>query len=161
MEITLGTMQALGLIAYLLASLVAAGVLTLFFALFRKVEKNDDFKSWRLLSVLAVICAAAPYAYVEVLTRMHERDIDKAITAALKKAKVDGELSYYKVKAANDQTADIIVVAREKTTLTDNESCVMKMQLVNDPKKGWKVGEYEFVNSFKRSKDAVTFPPYW
>lgn len=154
-------MQALGIFAYLLVSLAIAGVLTLVFSLFRKMENNDNFRSWRLMSTLAIFCAGAPYVYVEVMTQIHKKDVEEAITKALKSAKVDGEMSYYKVKSANDFKADLIVVAKEKTTLNDAESCVMTMQLVNDPRKGWKVEQYEFVDSFKRGKDAFTIPPYW
>ena len=110
---------------------------------------------------LSVLCAATPYLYIEAMTKMKGAGVREAVERTLKTAKVTGHLAYYKVTSASDTEAQLIVVAKEKTTLNDGESCVMKMKLENHPKKGWKATEYEFVDSFKRGKDAFTMPPYW
>lgn len=154
-------MQALGIFAYLLVCLAVAGVLTLVYSLFRDIQKSDSFRSWRVMSLLSVIIAFLPYGYVEANTRLHGEGMDKAIEKALKSAKVEGHLSYYKVKSARGNTAEVIVVAKEKTTLNKAESCVLLMELQQDPKKGWTVNNYTFVDSFKRGKDSFTVPIYW
>lgn len=154
-------MNALGIFAYLLAALVLAGVLTLLISLFRNIQNNDDFKSWRWLAFFWVMIVGLPYGFIELQTRINNDNLNDALVATLKSAKVTGELSYYKIVKKDQLTADLIVVAKEKTTLTDNESCVMKVQLVNKGKKGWKSASYSFVDSFKRGKDSFVFPPYW
>lgn len=154
-------MNALGIFAYILTAGVVAGFLTLVVSLFRKVEKADDFRSWRVMLLLFAVCLVAPYGLIEAQTKIHAQDYSKAIAKALDQADVTGKLDYYKVINANDLKAELVVVAKEKTTINPAESCVMKMQVENKGKKGWKVENYEFVDSFKRNKDGFTFPPFW
>lgn len=154
-------MYALGIFGYLLGCLVVAGVLTIITSLFRKVENNDGFKSWRKMGFFGVVVAVLPYTYHAYLTNNYGAGMDKPVEKALKSAGVTGSLAYYKVTGATDTTAELLVVAKEKTTLNAGESCVMSMNLVKDARKGWKVQEYKFIDSFKRNVDGFTFPPYW
>ena len=103
----------------------------------------------------------APYGYAEVMTHRHGSDMGKAVESVLKTAKVKGKVSYFKVLRADEETAQLIVVARERTTMSAAESCVMKVDLVKDKKHRWTPDEFEFIDSFERGKDSVTMPPYW
>ncbi len=155
-------MSALGIFAYLLATLVAAAVLTTIFAMFRKMENNDGFRSWRLMLSLWVILTGLPYGFHILLTQKYnDETMVKAIEKGLKGAKVNGHLGYYRITGATADTAHLVVIAKEKTTLNPSESCVMSMDLVRDKKKGWKVDSYAFIDSFKRGNDSFCFPPYW
>lgn len=154
-------MNALGMIAYIIGALVAGGVLTVVVALFRSVQNHDNFRSWRYILVFAILVGFAPYVYAEVKTKLHGPDMQEAVDTTIRLARVKGEASFFKVMSASDTEARLIVVAHEKTTLNPRESCVLKVHLKKDPKRGWRPHKYEFVDSFKRGKDGVTFPPYW
>lgn len=154
-------MNALGLFAYLLGCVVVGGLLTLVLAMFRSVKKHDDFRSWRWMAGFSAVVALAPYGYAEVMTHKHGSEMATAVESVLKTAKVKGKVSYFKVLKAETATAELIVVASEKTTMSDHESCVMKVALVRDKKNRWIPDEFEFIDSFERGKDAVTMPPYW
>ncbi len=154
-------MNALGLFAYLLGCLAIGGVLTLVVAMMRSVKSHDNFRSWRWLMAFSVLAAAAPYLYAEGMTQLYGQDMQTAVEKTLKSAKVKGKLSHFKILRKSDGAAEVIIVAKEKTTMSNSESCVMKATLKRDPKKGWLPDEYEFIDSFERGKDSVTMPPYW
>lgn len=154
-------MNALGMIAYLLGCVIVATLLTFVIAAVRPVKRNDDFKVGRYIIVLALILAVAPYGYAEFMTRQHGAGMEEAIKRTIKSAKITGKLKYFRVMSANEGAARVIVVAKEKTTLTDNEAAVMEVKLEKNEDNEWKAKTYKFIDSFKRGKDSVTFPPFW
>jgi phosphoglycerol transferase MdoB-like AlkP superfamily enzyme len=153
-------MSALGLIAYLVVALFVGAIVTIAYSVFRSVKKHDDFRSWRFMCAFAIIAAAAPYLYAEFNTAQKGASMTKAVEATIKSAKVKGKLSYFKVMQSTETTARLIIVAKEKTTTNDSESCVIEATLKMG-KKGWQPDTFQFVDSFDRGKDGVTFPPYW
>lgn len=152
--------MALPMIAYLLACLVAAFVLTIVVSLFRKVERLDDFKSWRYTMTFFPILVLAPYGYAEVMTRVHGDDMQDAVTDLMDDAGIYGDLAYYKVRHADEEKATIVAVALEESKWGDKERTVFTADLSHG-KRGWEADEYEIVNSFMRQKDSSTFPPFW
>lgn len=159
---SLGLMSALAIFAYLIVTLVAAAIITTIISMFRKMENNDGFRSWRIMISIWIVATAAPYGYHTLLTqKFNDPKMVKAIESGIKSAKVTGTLGYYRITSSSADKINMVVVAKEKTTLNPAESCVMKMELVPDKRKGWKVDSYAFVDSFKRGNDSFTFPPYW
>lgn len=154
-------MSALGMIAYMVAALIVGGLVTLVYSIFRSVKKHDDFHSWRYMGMFAIIAAILPYGFAEIQTKKHGSDMTKAVEATIKSAKVTGKLHYFKVQKADATSAKVIIVAKEKTTTNKGESCVIEATLKRDPKKGWRPDKFQFIDSFDRGKDGVTFPPYW
>ena len=154
-------MKSFVIFAYMIGCLIVGFILTLVVAMFRKVETNDDFRSWRWIAFFTLLAAATPYTYAEIMTKMHGDGMEKALAATLKAAEVNGDMDFFRVVKVGENTAKFVLVAREKTTLNDAQACVMKVDLIKDPKKGWKPAEYEFIDSFTRGKDSVSFPPYW
>lgn len=154
-------MSALGMIAYMIGAVIVGAVMTLLLSIFRSIKEHDNFRSWRYAIAFSIIAAVAPYVYGEVKTKMDGEGMMKGVESVIKSGKVDGKIQYYRVMKCDGKTARVIIVAKEKTTLNKNESCVIDATLVYDAKKGWKAKEYEFIDSFKRNKDGVTFPPYW
>ncbi|MEZ5164013.1 MAG: hypothetical protein R2688_09765 [Fimbriimonadaceae bacterium] len=154
-------MHALGFFAYLLGCFFIAIVLTVVVALFRSVKEHDKFRSWRWTIFFTILVGAAPYGYAEVLTQLHGQEMTKAVEKSLKAAQINGKLHYFKVLKQQHGSAQVLVVAKEKTTLNDHESAIMKVFLTQDSKGKWKPEKYEFIDSFKRNKDSVSFPPYW
>lgn len=154
-------MSALGMIAYLVGAIIVGAVLTIIMSIFRNVKSHDDFRSWRWMSLFAVLAALGPYVYAEGRTKIEGEGMQDAVDAVFKSAKVNGKVSYYKVMKSDAKSAKLIIVGKEKTTTNDRESCVLMATLKHDPKKGWKADSFEFVDSFDRGKDGITFPPYW
>lgn len=154
-------MNALAMIGYLVGAVFVGIILTVVVSIFRSVKRQDDFRAWRWIIIFSLLAALAPYGYAEVLTRINGESMKDAVDSVLKSGKVTGQLSYYKVMQTNGDTARVLIVAHEKTTLYDNECCIIQANLVRDPKKGWKAKDFEFIDSFKRNKDGITFPPYW
>lgn len=154
-------MNALAMIGYLVGALFIGIILTVVVSIFRSVKRQDDFRPWRWIIGFSVLAAITPYAIAEALTQMNGESMKEAVDSVLKSGKVTGKLAYFKVMRTKGDTANVLIVAHEKTTLYENESCIIQANLVRDPKKGWKAEDYEFVDSFKRNKDGITFPPYW
>lgn len=153
-------MSALGMIAYLFGCFVIGAILTLIVSIFRSVKNHDNFRSWRYMVVFGLLVSFAPYVYAESLTKMNGAGMEKAVERTVKQAKIKGEAKFFRVTKVDESRAEIIIVAKEKTTTNDAESCVLRAEL--EKKKGkWVPKSYEFIDSFDRGKDGMTFPPYW
>ena len=148
------------LIGYLLAAVVAGFILTMVVSLFHPMKKLDDFKPLRWALALAVVAGAAPYGWIEYVTRKNEADLRPVVEYAVKVRQVKGPLTYFKVIWRDDDQAKIVAVATERSIWGNPERTVMSMDVKRDPK-GWKTTDFEFVNSFSRSLDYATFPPYF
>ncbi|MBS1708081.1 MAG: hypothetical protein JSS65_05090 [Armatimonadetes bacterium] len=153
-------MGTLGLIAYLFASVCVGGLLTLFVSMFRSVKKQDEWRAWRWVAFFSVCTAVAPYVYMDVLTRKEGADMTKAAEKVVRDADIKGDMTYYRVFAANEKEAKAYVVASEDTGIGTKEHVVIKVALEKS-KDGWKPVQYEVLNSFRRQADAVSFPPLW
>ncbi|MBX3112891.1 MAG: hypothetical protein KF857_12905 [Fimbriimonadaceae bacterium] len=153
-------MSVLGLIAYLFASFCVGGLLTLVVSMFRSVKKQDEWRAWVWVVSFGLLTAAAPYIYLEAMTRTAGKDMYRAAEKVVKDAEIQGDLAYYRVISANDKEAKAYVVASEDNGIGMKEHVVIKvsMEKVRD---GWKPTEYEILNSFRRQRDAVAFPPLW
>lgn len=153
-------MEIIGVIGYLIACLVVAALITVVIGLFRPIRKHDEFRSWRYTLGLFVFAVFAPYAYAEVMTRIHGTKMTDAVKQVLPEAEIKGKLAYYKVLACSSSSAKVIAVAEESSGWGPKEHAVMAIDLVKEAK-GWKAKEFTIVNSFKRGKDGTTIPPYW
>ena len=160
MEQTLGHMSVLGLIAYLFASFCVGGLLTLIVSMFRSVKKQDEWKAYKWVLSFGIMVAVAPYAYLEAMTRKEGASMVKAAEKVVHDAEIKGDLAYYRVISANEKEAKAYVVASEDNGIGMKEHVVIKVSLERE-KDGWKPTEYEILNSFRRQRDAVSFPPLW
>lgn len=137
-----------------------AAVLTFLYAMFRSVQARDDMKSWRTFGFLFVVVALAPYGYAEVMTRMHGKDMRKAVYGGMIAGGFEGKLDYYKVMAAKDETARVIAVGHEREGWGGTNKIVMTVNLKK--KEGtWVPTTFKIINSDRHNKDGFTFPPYF
>jgi hypothetical protein len=148
------------LIGYLLAAIVVGFILTMGVSLFHPMKKLDDFKPLRWVIAMAVVAGAAPYGWIEYVTRQNQAELKPVVEYAVKVRKVRGPLLYWKVLYKNESRARVVAVAQEKSLFGNPERTVMSMD-VEKVKKGWRTTDFEFVNSFSRSLDYSTFPPYF
>lgn len=152
--------MALPFIAYLLGCLVVGVILTILVSMFRSTKTIDDFKSWRWIAAFSVLAGLVPYGWCEYLTRKWGDEMLKPVKTALGDAEVAGDLIYFRVLEASESKAKVVAVAKEKGTFATPERTVLTINLATKNGK-WYAEEYEFVNSFKRSKDGNTMPPFW
>ncbi|MFX8755056.1 hypothetical protein ABTM47_20100, partial [Acinetobacter baumannii] len=59
----------------------------------------------------------------------------------------------------DDNSARILAVGNEKTSIRMNEKVIVEINVVKDQRNRWVVKEYEVLSSFERQKDAVVLPP--
>lgn len=155
--------MTLPFLGYLLACIVAGFVLTMVVSLFRSTKRVDEFKSGYWIAAFSVLAGLAPYGYSEYLTKKHGTGMEKAVKEALTDAGIADlrkNFSYFKVLRGGEKEASIVAVANEKGTFGEPERTVVLVQLKKGAK-GWNPVTFEFINSYKRQKDAATFPPYW
>ncbi len=153
-------MDMLGFLGYGIAAFAVAVVLTLVYSLFRPIKKHDDVLSWRVLAVLYLITLFAPYAYVEVMTRMYGESMRTAIEEVSGDATRGGRLQYYKVFKCSGDKARVMACNKEVSFWGGDERSVMAINLEKTNGK-WEAVEFNWVTSDQRNKDSVTLPPYW
>jgi hypothetical protein len=153
-------MDMLGFLGYGIAAFAVAVVLTLLYSLFRPIKKHDDILSWRVLAILYVLTLAAPYTYVEVVTRMNGAEMKQSLEDLTFEATKDGEMLFYKVLKCDGEKARVIVVNRETSFWGGKERSVMAVNMEKNDGK-WEAVEFNWVTSDQRNKDSVTLPPYW
>jgi len=147
-------------IAYTLAAFVVAAILTCGYTLTRPIHKKDDYKSWRVMLLLFVLCFTGPYLYLEVLTAWHGKELDHAIKEAFPEVPCTGTLMYYKVRSFSDTSATVMAVGNEKLDWGGTDHPQYKLTLENKGK-GWKVTSYNVWNSERLNIETYVFPVYW
>lgn len=152
-------MDILGLIGYGIAAFAAAVVLTLVYSLFRPIKKHDEILSWRVLGALYVLALAAPYGYVEFMTRRHAAPMAAAVAETADEATTDGTLLFFKVFKCSENRARVIAVSRERSSWGGDERSVMAINMEKVGGK-WESVEFNWVTSDQRNADSVSLPPY-
>lgn len=150
----------IGFIGYLIACFFVAVVLTMVFAMFRPVRKNDDILSWRVMAVMFVMAIAAPYGYVEAVTRMNQDGMEQAVKDAALSLTKSGEFQYFKVLTQKDTKARVIAVVTETSKWGGDERAVLAFTMEKKADK-WEPTEFNWVTSDQRNRDSVSLPPYW
>jgi hypothetical protein len=150
----------LGLFFYAAGSFVVAMVLTFLYSMFRTVKARDEYKSWKVLAIFSFVVFAGPYGYNEYLTRRFAGDMKQAVLDGIDDAGITGQLNYFRVISAKDNTVRVIAVATEQQGWGGTERPVLAITLKKD-KKGWRSDTYLVVNSISRNADSYTFPPYY
>lgn len=101
----------------------------------------------------------APFAYVEILTKIAGPKIGVAVAHAYSVAPVDGPMQYYKVLKFDGKTARCLVVGQEPENWGGMDRPVLKINLT---KKGdnWVANSFEVIESAKLNENGMSFPPY-
>lgn len=149
-----------GGVFYAVGCFAAAMVLTFLYVMCRPVKARDELRSWRILLGLWIFVMAAPYGYVEVLTRTVGANMQDTVQDAMNQAGVKGDMSFYKVVQIKGDTARVIATATEKADWGGTDRAILAMTLIKTGDK-WKTDSYTFVNSDGRNADGFTFPPYY
>jgi hypothetical protein len=147
-------------IAYTLAAATIAALLTCGYTLTRPIHKKDEFKSWRVMLLMFVVCFSGPYLYLEVMTRYHSKELDHAIKASIRELPLNGHMMYYKVRTFKDSKATVMVVGNEKLDWGGTDHPQYQLTLKKEGKE-WKTVSYKVWNSARLNIEAYVFPVYW
>jgi hypothetical protein len=147
-------------IAYTLGCFVIAALLTCGYTLTRPIHKKDDFKSWRVMLLMFVLCFTGPYLYLEVLTAWHGKELEPAIKDAFPDLNTNGPMMYYKVKSYTPTEARVMVVADEKLDWGGADHSQFEFT-IDKTDKGWKTTSYKVLNSGRLNIETYVFPVYW
>ncbi len=118
--------------------------------------QGDPFKA---VFMAIAVCMGAPFAYVEVLTKMAGPELGKAVAHAYAQAPVDGPMMYYKVLKFNGKKARCLVVGQEPENWGGTDRPVLKINLTKKGDK-WIGDSFEVVESRKLNENGMSFPPY-
>ena len=149
-------------IAYSLAAFALAALLTCGYTLTRPIHKKDEFKSWRVMLLMFVLCFTCPYLYFEVLTVWHGKELEPAIRGSFGDLPItDGSpLLYYKVRTYSATEAKVMVVGNEKLDWGGTDHPQFLITLQKDGK-SWKTVSYKVWNSERLNIETYDFPVYW
>lgn len=150
----------LTMLFYLIGCAVVSGVVSTVFMLTRPIHTRDETKSWRVIGFLFVLCLAAPYGYVEVMTKLHGKELEAAIKSGYQDSGIDGPMNYYRVKTYSKDTARAIAVGTETENWGGTDRPMVAITLHKD-KKGWHAESFKVVSSARKNVESMQFPPYW
>lgn len=149
-----------GVIFYIGACLLVAGVITFFWTVTRPIQNRDEMKSWRTFAWMFAFSLALPYGFFESITRLKGNEMKDAVEIAYDDAETDGELKYYKVFWYTGDKATVMAVGQATLSWGGTERPTVKVNLVRNGSK-WKAESYDVVTSDKLNKDGTVFPPYF
>jgi hypothetical protein len=147
-------------IAYCLGCFALAALLTCGYTLTRPIHKKDDFKSWRVMLLMFVVCFSGPYLYLEGMTQWHGKELEPAIKSAFGDLPVNGPMMYYKVRTFDGKKAKVMVVANEQLSWGGSDHSQFEITIEKGDK-GWKTTSYKVWNSERLNIETYVFPVYW
>ena len=152
----------LGTIFYAIGCFVVAGILTTIIMMTRPIQDRGESRPWFTIIMLTVFVAAAPYLYIEALTKLFASKMQKGIVSGFDSADVSGPLKYYKVVWYTNDKATAIAVGEEKEAWGGTDRPLVAITLKHDKDSDdWKCDSYRLVYSSRMNKDGMSFPPYW
>ena len=147
-------------IVYMIGCAFVAGILSSLLIMFKPVKERDETKPWRTFALVYIFVAAAPYGYIEILSRAYGHNMEAAITKAYDSTSFVGPLRYYRVMSCRKESARVLIIGTDKTDWGGDDSPVISVQLVKDGDK-WKPDSYKILTSGKLNQDNLVLPPFW
>lgn len=146
-------------LTYLFVCSVASVVLTLLWTLVRPMRTRHEVNAGRAFLVFFALTHAAPFAYVEVLTKLTGEGLYDAVVRGYEHGPVEGPMEYYRIISKRGTHAKAIVVGTERNSWGGTDRPVLWLEL--DQTDGiWKTSSYKVAYSERLDKDSVIFPPY-
>ncbi|HSI73207.1 MAG TPA: hypothetical protein VK934_08510 [Fimbriimonas sp.] len=150
----------LGLIIYLVVTVVAGFILSFFWLTFRSTKKRGDHSPYLTIFICMVLTTIGPFIFVELLTKVVGKDMEKAIKSAYHDGPIDGKMEYYKVRWYTGKSAQALAVGTERAQWGGTDRPVMGINLEKGPDGKWFAESYKLIYSDRRNKDGFVIPPY-
>jgi hypothetical protein len=155
-------------LAYLFSGAVIAGIGAFIFGLFKVGPGKPEFAFWKAIVGALAITWVGPFAYVEVITRLHKNDILPVVQDFFDSSDcpLRGTLKYVKVLYQTDKTSYVYLVGNEPQDWGGTDSPVIKLTLqksggkVSGKLHGWEVTKFNIIRSDRLNKDSLVWPPY-
>jgi hypothetical protein len=154
-------------LAYLFSGAVIAGVGAFIFALFKVGPGKPEFAFWKAIAGALAITWAGPFAYIEVITKLHREDVLPVAQDFFDSSDcpLKGTLKYIKVLHQTDKVSYIYLVGNEPQDWGGTDSPVIRLTLKKQGKvtgklHGWEVTKSELLRSDRLQKDSIVWPPY-
>jgi hypothetical protein len=155
-------------LAYLFSGAVIAGIGAFIFGLFKVGPGKPEFAFWKAIVGALAITWVGPFAYVEVITRLHKNDILPVVQDFFDSSDcpLRGTLKYVKVLYQTDKTSYDYLVGNEPQDWGGTDSPVIKLTLqksggkVSGKLHGWEVTKFNIIRSDRLNKDSLVWPPY-
>lgn len=147
-------------IFYAIGCFVLASLLTIFKTMLRPSHMRDGQKAWVTFLVFFFVVGAAPYAFIEVLTKTQGPSMEKAVKAAYANIDVQGPMMYYRVTWYTGNAASVYVVGKELQAWGGYDHPVLQltMKKVNGE---WKTESFKAIDWPRLNKDGIVFPPMY
>jgi hypothetical protein len=154
-------------LAYLFSGAVIAGVGAFIFALFKVGPGKPDFAFWKAIVCALTITWVGPFAYFEVITKMHKDDVYPAVKDYYESSDcpLTGTLKYIKVLHQTEKVSYVFLVGNEPQDWGGTDAPVIRVTLKKLGKStgklhGWEVTKSELLRSDRLQKDSLVWPPY-
>lgn len=131
------------------------------FLAFKSPKRTDDVKMSTVYLWTFLLCAAAPYVYVEVQTASKGKDLHAAVEATYSATPFNGEMRYYKVLSCSSNHAHVLLVGDDKADWGGLEHPVLSVNLNKDSSGKWKADKYTVLASGRLNEDRLVLPPYF
>ena len=150
----------LGLIIYLVVTVLAGFILSFFSLTFRSTKKRGDGNPYFVIILVFCFTIFGPFLYVEGVTKMVGKDMEPAIKKAFISSPLRmDKIQYYRVNWYTGSSAKAIVVATEKLGWGGTDRPILSVDLVKE-KNYWKAKAFQVVWSDRLNKDNLVMPPY-
>ena len=155
-------------LAYLFSGAVVAGVGAFIFALFKVGPGKPDFAFWKAITGALIITWVGPFAYVEVITKMHKNDVFPVVQDYFdgSDCPLKGTIKSIKVLHQTDKVSQVYLVGNEPQEWGGTDAPVIRLTLKKENGKisnkfhGWEVTKTVIVRSDRLQKDNIVWPPY-
>lgn len=154
-------------LAYLFSGAVIAGVGAFIFALFKVGPGKPDFAFWKAIVVALTITWVGPFAYFEVITKLHGAEVQPAVKDFFESddCPFTGTLKYIKVLHQTEKVSYVYLVGNEPQDWGGTDAPVIRLTLKKLGKatgkfNGWEVTKSEILRSDRLQKDSLVWPPY-
>ncbi len=149
----------LGLAIYIGLCAGIAAILTFIVSLVRPVKAQGDFRSWRLMGILFVLCLLVPFGISEGLTAAFGGPLESAVKQGVAEAGVKGKFEYYRISSWRGEHAEVLAVVTEHPEWGGRDRVVVKVG-VTQREGRWLPTSAYIMSSNERFIDRLTIPPY-
>jgi hypothetical protein len=155
-------------LAYLFSGAVIAGVGAFVFALFKVGPGKPEFAFWKAIAGALVITWVGPFAYFEVITKLHKADVEPVVLDYFDSSDcpLKGTVKYIKVLHQTDKVSYVYLVGNEPQDWGGTDNPVVRLTLTKKNGKstgkfhGWEVTKADLLRSDRLQKDNLVWPPY-
>jgi len=151
----------LGTVAYLIICAIVAGILASLLVMFRPVKDRGETKPWISFIFCYIFVVIAPYAYIEVITKMYGTPMEDAVAKGYAAAQFNGPIKYYRIVSYDKQTARVLVVGTDVAEWGGTENPVVSVVLRKEHNGSWAADSYKVLTSGRLNQDNLVLPPYF